>query len=396
MAKSQVVSFLIMSGCAIVSCTRSRDADRRENEKVPPSLTQVDDARRPEATPAPKVTEAPPRPESVLKDVDKDMAEVLVELQMLGVKPIETLSATEARQQPTPADAVKAVLKKHGRPTEPEAVAKVQDRTVPGPGGEIPVRVYTPAGTGPMPIIVYFHGGGFVIATNDVYDATPRALTNGAKAIVVSVEYRKAPEHKFPAAHDDAFAAYRWILKNGASLGGDPKRVAVAGESAGGNLAANVAILARDQRERYPTHLLLVYPVASSSTSSESYVKYADARPLNKAMMSWFTGQYFRSPADAQDPRINLLAAKLIGLPETTIINAEIDPLLSDGEALAKKLKEAEVSVKQKTYGGVTHEFFGMGAVVGDAKDAMELACERLRASLEGARRVETADATKP
>jgi acetyl esterase len=396
MAQSHVVAFVVLSGCAVVGCTRSRDADRRENEKVPPSLTQVDDARRPEATPAPKVTEVKPQPEDALKGVDKDMAEVLVELQMVGAKPIETLSVAEARKQPTPADAVKAVLSKHGRPTEPEAVAKVQDRTLPSPAGAIPVRVYTPAGTGPMPVIVYFHGGGFVIASNDVYDATARALANGAKAIVVAVEYRKAPEHKFPAAHDDAFAAYGWVLKNGASLGGDPKRVAVAGESAGGNLAANVAIMARDQREQYPTHVLLIYPIASSSTSSESYAKYADARPLNKAMMGWFTGHYFRSPADARDPRINLVAAKLIGLPETTIINAEIDPLLSDGEELAKKLKEAEVPVKQKTYGGVTHEFFGMGATVADAKDAMELACDRLKASFAAPKRDVTADATRP
>ena len=142
--------------------------------------------------------------------------------------------------------------------------------------------------------------------------------------------------------------------------------------------------------------MLLIYPIASSTTSSESYAKYADARPLNKAMMGWFTGHYFRSPADAQDPRINLVAAKLIGLPETTIINAEIDPLLSDGEELAKKLKEAEVPVKQKTYGGVTHEFFGMGATVGDAKDAMELACDRLKASFAAPKRDVTADATRP
>ncbi|HWA72015.1 MAG TPA: alpha/beta hydrolase fold domain-containing protein [Polyangiaceae bacterium] len=336
----------------------------------------------------PSVTQTTPAPETKdpLKDVDKDMGRVLTALAGLGGKPIETLTPEQARQQPTPADAVKAVLKEDGKPVTPEAVAKVQDRTIPAGTGALPVRIYTPIGVaGPAPVIVYYHGGGFVIASNDVYDATPRALANGAKAIVVSVEYRKAPEHKFPAAHDDAFAAYRWVVKNAGSIGGDPRRLAVAGESAGGNLAENVAIAARDQHERQPLHVLLVYPVASSNMSSQSYSDNRDAKPLNKSMMAWFTDKYFRTPADAQDPRINLVAAKLQGLPPTTIINAAIDPLLSDGEELAKKLEAAEVSVEQKTYKGVTHEFFGMGAVVADAKDAVDYAAGRIKTSFEKA-----------
>jgi acetyl esterase/lipase len=309
---------------------------------------------------------------------------VLTELQRLEPKPIPTLTAAEARKQPTPADAVKALLKKQGKPVAPEAVAKVHDRTIPTAGGaKLPVRVYTPHGDGALPIIVYYHGGGFALATNDVYDATPRALANGAKAIVVSVEYRKAPEHKFPTAHDDAFAAYRWVVKNAASMGGDPPRLAVAGESAGANLAANVAIAARDQKERQPVHLLFVYPVAGSAMTTESYAKYRDAKPLDKAMMVWFTEQYFRTSADAQDPRMDLVNAKLTGLPAATIINAEIDPLRSDGELLARRLKAAEVPVEQKTFAGVTHEFFGMGAAVADAKDAVELATDRLKKSFE-------------
>jgi acetyl esterase/lipase len=304
----------------------------------------------------------------------------------LQPKPLDLLSAKEARKQPTLTDAVKAILKEDGKPLAPEPVAKVEEKTVPSAGGAIPVRVYTPTGAGKsLPVVVYYHGGGFVIATNDVYDATPRSLANGAKALVVSVEYRKAPEHNFPAAHDDAFTAYRWVLKNAASIGGDPKRVAVAGESAGGNLAANVAIAARDKGERLPVHMLLVYPVASSNMSSESYTKYGDAKPLNKSMMTWFMGKYLQSSADGQDPRINLVAANLKGLPETTIINAQVDPLLSDGTELASKLKDAGVSVKQETYQGVAHEFFGMGAVVEDAKDAMKLATERLSDSFETA-----------
>ena len=397
---------LCVAGVAFQGCDRNGgklDQDQDRSKPRPGTASSIDgtDGSGPVAASNSSVTSEPvPKVEDPMASVDDDMGQVLAELQALGAKPIATLTAAEARKQPTPADAVKALLKKQGKSTEPEAVAKVQERAIPSAGGKIPVRIYTPHATGALPVIVYYHGGGFVIASNDVYDATPRALANGANAIVVSVEYRKAPENRFPAAHDDAYAAYRWVTKNAGSIGGDPKRIAVAGESAGGNLAENVAILARDQRERQPLHVLLVYPVASSNMSSDSYAKYRDAKPLNKAMMGWFTDQYFRSPADAQDPRINLVAAKLSGLPETTIINAEIDPLLSDGKLLAESLKAAEVSVTQKTYAGVTHEFFGMGAVVSDAKAAMDFASKRLKSAFEAAaNRTETAlsnDSTKP
>jgi acetyl esterase/lipase len=392
---------LCVVGLGVSGCDRSKpEAGMVAAKAGAPAFVNGTEGAGP--SPAPSVVEEPaPKLQDPLAKVDKDMQEVLTELQSLGGKPIETLTAIEARKQPSPADAVKALLKKQGKSTEPEALAKVEDRKIPSGAGsaKIPVRVYTPTAKGTLPIIVYYHGGGFVIADNDTYDATPRALSNGAKAVVVSVEYRKGPENKFPTAQDDAFAAYRWVTKNALSLGGDTKRIAVAGESAGGNLAENVAIAARDQHERQPVHVLLVYPVASANMSSESYQKYRDAKPLNKAMMIWFTDQYFRTSADARDPRINLVDAKLTGLPETTIVNAEIDPLLSDGKELADRLKAAEVPVKQKTYSGVTHEFFGMGSVVSDAKDAVEFACDRLRKSFEAAATSETAlsnDAAKP
>jgi acetyl esterase/lipase len=370
--------------------------DRNKSEPFKPEIPGVVYPPAPQEIPAKPSDAAGPKTSTsdvtAQKDpmayLDQDMARVLAEAQGLGGKPIASLKPAEARQQPTLTDAVISILKKDEKPTTPEAVAKVQDRKIPGPAGagDNPLRIYTPTSdTTPLPIIVYYHGGGFVIATNDVYDATPRALANGAQAVVVSVEYRKAPEHKFPAAHDDAFAAYQWVLKNAGSFGGDGKRVAVAGESAGGNLAANVAIAARDKQVRLPVHLLLVYPVASSNMSSDSYEKYREAKPLDKNMMIWFTEQYFRTSDDAKDPRINLVAANLKGLPETTIINAEIDPLLSDGKELADKLKDAGVSVKHKTYDGVTHEFFGLAAVVADAKDAQKLASERLRDSFKDA-----------
>jgi acetyl esterase len=383
-----VLSVTLITFPVVVGCNKS-SSDRDKSGPTPLETN----ANRPDETQGARGTssltsaqptsgseQAPTRQQDPMEDVDKDMKSVLDQLAALGAKPIESLTPAEARKQPTLADAVEAVLKQKNESTAPEEVAKVQNRTIPGAAGSLPARIYTPKkGKAPYPVIVYFHGGGFVIGSNDSYDATPRGLANGAEAVVVSVEYRKAPEHKFPAAHDDAYAAYSWVSKNAGSFSGDPKRIAVAGESAGGNLAANVAIEARDKHQPLPVHLLLVYPVASSNMDSDTYVKYATAKPLNRAMMRWFTDKYFRSPADAKDPRIDLIHANLLGLPPTTIVNAEIDPLLSDGTELAKKLDDAKVEVKQKTYSGVTHEFFGLGAVVGDAKDAMKLASGQLK-----------------
>jgi acetyl esterase/lipase len=173
-----------------------------------------------------------------------------------------------------------------------------------------------------------------------------------------------------------------WVRANAANLNGSPEHVAVAGESAGGNLALSVALQARDANIQKPAHVLLVYPVASVDTDAPSYREYAQAMPLNKAMMLWFTRQYFRTPDDGKDPRINLVDADLAGLPPTTIVNAQVDPLRSDGELLAKRLAAAGVDVEQKTYDGVTHEFFGMGVVVDDARRAVNAAAKRLQASL--------------
>jgi acetyl esterase len=314
---------------------------------------------------------------------NSQMKAVLDELAAKKGKPIETLDAADARKQPTPTDAVMSLLRDMKKPTTPEKVAKVEDRSIRGAAGDIPARFYYPegAGSGALPVIVYYHGGGWVIATNDTYDATPRSLANLTKAIVISVEYRKAPEHKFPAAHEDAFAAYKWTVENAASFNGDPKKIAVAGESAGGNMAMNVSIMARDQKMMLPVHELLVYPVASTDMTSESFKKNADAKPLNKAMMGWFSKQYLNTMEEAKDPRMNLVSANLKGLPPTTIISAEIDPLRTGGKELADKLRAAGVEVEYKNYDGVTHEFFGMSAVLDAAKNAQELAATELKDS---------------
>ena len=324
-------------------------------------------------------------PAHAMASPDAQMGSVLDTLQSLGGKPIETLSAPEARKQPTPADAAKKEMAAQGKPTAPDPAVTSKDRTVAGAAGQIPARIYTPAsGTGPFPVVVYYHGGGWVIANKEVYDGGARALSKLANAVVISVDYRQGPEHKFPAAHDDAFAAYKWALANAASIGGDPKRVALAGESAGGGLAVATAIAARDANAQMPLAIVSVYPIAGTDTTTPSYVENANAKPLSRAMMSWFFDKYLNGPQDRADPRVNLVAADLKGLPPTTIINAQIDPLRSEGETLANKLRAAGVTTEQKTYDGVTHEFFGMSGAVDKAKDAEQMAADALKKGFGG------------
>ena len=315
---------------------------------------------------------------------DPDMAQVISALGALGVQPIETLSVERARAQPSPADAVKRVLQERGQSMAPRPVPQVRDITVPTPAGPIPARVYGPArGAAAAPLIVYWHGGGWVIADLDTYDASARALQASTGAVVLSLHYRQAPEHKFPAAHEDALAGYRWAVANARSLGADPRRIAVAGESAGGNLAIDTAIAARDAGLPMPKHMALVYPVAGTDTNTPSYTENTATAPLSRAGMLWFVDKVTRSQADLQDPRLDVVGrANLRGLPPATIVSAELDPLRSEGETLAAKLRAAGVPVEQRTYDGVTHEFFGMAPVVADAASAQELVGERLRTTL--------------
>lgn len=322
-----------------------------------------------------------------MKRADKDMLAVLKKLGELGAKPIESRSVAEARSQPTPADAVKAVLKDRGKdPVALMAAMKVskKDVTYPTAGGTQAMRLYTPenAGAGPLPVIVYYHGGGWVIADIDTYEASAMALAKKSNAIVASVEYRRAPENKFPAAHQDSFAAYQWVLANAGQFGGDAARVAVAGESAGGNLAANVAILARDQKVQQPVHMLIVYPVAGTDMTTPSYIANQNAMPLSKGAMGWFVDKVLATSDDAKSPMLNLTTmADLKGLPSATVITDSIDPLMSEGKMLADKLKAAGVTTTYKNYEGVTHEFFGMGAVVPQAEAAEDLAAQDLKAA---------------
>jgi acetyl esterase len=317
------------------------------------------------------------------KSIHPEMQAVIEKLVSYGDKPTESLSAEDARKNHTPTDAVMDLIKENNI-TLPVPGVDTAGKDIPVTGGNIHLRIYTPkTGNAPFPVIVYYHGGGFVIADLDVYNASAQGLAEQVGAVVVSVAYRLAPEHKFPTAHNDAFAAYEWTVKNAASIKGDPKKIAVVGESAGGNLAANVSIMARDKKIMVPVHEVLVYPIAQADMNTKSYQAYANAHPLNKAMMAWFTEKYVTAMAEAKDPRISLVNANLKGLPPTTIITAEIDPLNSDGLMLADKLKAAGVTVDSKNYEGVTHEFFGMAALVPEAKDAQAYAAEQLKKSFK-------------
>ncbi|WP_206733659.1 alpha/beta hydrolase [Pseudoxanthomonas composti] len=316
---------------------------------------------------------------------DGDMHELAKAHDSLEPKAIEKLTPEEARLQPTIADAVKKLLATKGVDSDPNKLVPGivrSDIQVETANGSLPAYVYTPAGQGPFPVVVYFHGGGWVIADKEVYDGGARGLAKEASAIVVSVDYRQAPEHKFPAAWDDALATYAWVLANAHRLGGDPSRVALAGESAGGNLAIATAVAARDAGLQRPAHVVAVYPVGQTgSLNTESYIENAIAKPLNKAMIEWFVGHLLRGDDDKADTRLDLVNADLSGLPPVTIINATIDPLRSDGGKLEDALKDANVPVERKIYTGVTHEFFGAAAVVEKAKEAQVYAGQRLRAS---------------
>lgn len=326
-----------------------------------------------EAAPAGRHHKAMAKPNAQMKAV-------LDQLAALHPKPIERLTPAEARKQPGPPQAIMALLKKQGRSTAPEAVGSVQDRTIPGPAGAIPVRVYKPRGNGPFPVIAYTHGGGWVISSIQGYDASCRALTNATGAMVVSIGYRMAPEHKLPAAHEDSYAATQWLMRHVANWGGDPKRVAVAGESAGANLATETCLRARDRKGMMPVHQLLVYPVANNNTRTPSYLENAKAKPLNRPMMLWFMRHSLRRMSDANNQYILPAKARTLrGLPPATVVLAEIDPLRSEGEAYANRLRQAGVPVRSRLYTGVTHEFFGMGAVVDKSKQAVNFAAAGLK-----------------
>ena len=315
------------------------------------------------------------------KDLTDPMAVVIEKLASYNAPPLVTLSAQEARKQPSPADAAMAVMLEHNLPVPPNNV-DTTGKEIPVQGGQIHARIYTPnTGKTAYPVIVYYHGGGWVIANLDTYNASAQGLANQVEAVVVSVAYRQAPEHKFPTAHNDCYAAYEWAVKNAASIKGDPKKVAVVGESAGGNLACAVSMMARDKGFQLPVYQVLVYPIAGYDFNTPSYQENDSTKPLSSGLMKWFFDKYLNSPAEGKNPMVSLVTANLKGLPRTTIVSAQYDPLRSEGETLADNLQKAGVEVKRKLYDGTTHEFFGMAAVLPEAKDAQAMVSSDLKSA---------------
>ncbi len=263
-----------------------------------------------------------------------------------------------------------------------EEIGAVEDRRFSGPGGELALRSYTPLerGAGALPVLVFFHGGGFVIGDLDSHDGTCRALANAARCAVVAVDYRLAPEAKFPAAAEDCYAATCWVAENAAALGVDAVRIAVGGDSAGGNLAAVTALLARDRRGPRLAHQLLIYPVIDCAFDTPSYRENAEGYFLTREMMRWFWHHYLEKPDQAADPTASpIRAATLAGVAPATVITAEYDPLRDEGEAYASRLAQAGVAATLTRYDGVIHGFFGMGNAIDKAKLAVAQAARELR-----------------
>jgi acetyl esterase len=265
---------------------------------------------------------------------------------------------------------------------EPVPVAAVADRRIPGPAGELAVRVYTPEGEAPFPIVVYFHGGGWVVGTLDTYDPLCRALAAAIPAVVVSVDYRLAPEHRWPAAAEDAYAATLWASRHAAELGGAQHRLAVAGDSAGGNLAAVVALGARDRGGPAIAFQLLVYPVLDVAGDTASWREFADGFYLTAAGMRWYWDHY-RGPADGLAPDASPLRAAFVGgLPPALVVGASHDILRDEGEAYAARLAEAGVDARAIRVPGMVHGFFRWRSVSPAADAALQEAAAALRAAL--------------
>ncbi len=303
--------------------------------------------------------------------LDPQAQALLDQMAAAGAPPFESLSPEQAREM---------IMQMRELAGPPEPVARVEDRVAATAAGPIPVRIYAPEATGPLPVLVYFHGGGWVIGNLETVDAPCRALANRARCLIVSVDYRLAPEHKFPAAAEDCYAATRWVAEHAAELGADPSRIAVGGDSAGGNLAAVVALMARDRGGPRLAYQLLIYPVTNYDFSTPSYQENAEGYLLTKNAMVWFWDHYLRDPSDGQNPYASpLRAADLRGLPPAFVITAEYDPLRDEGEAYAERLRQAGVPTELRRYDGMIHGFFQMAGVLDQGKKVIADAAAALR-----------------
>jgi acetyl esterase len=267
-------------------------------------------------------------------------------------------------------------------PEVPTPVAAVEALQAPGPAGPVPVRFYRPAGPGPHPLVLFFHGGGWVVGDLDSHDETVRRLCAGSGAAFASVAYRLAPEAPFPAPLEDCYAAAAWAVQHADGLGIDAARIAAAGDSAGGNLAAALCLLARERGGPSLAHQVLVYPVTGADFDTASYREHGEGLFLTRAMMQWFWDQYVPDPAKRADPLAAPLAGDATGLPPATILTAEYDPLRDEGAAYARHLQTAGVPVDYRDFPGMIHGFLGMTGVLSQAGTAQAWLCARLRAAL--------------
>jgi acetyl esterase len=294
-----------------------------------------------------------------------------------GAPPLETQDPVEARN--TRLEPMKMLG------GEPDALGRVEELSIPGPGGDVPARLYSSEHGGLRPALVYFHGGGFVFGNLDSHDAVCRAIAKESGAVVIAVDYRLAPEHKFPAAVDDCYAATVWVAANAERLGVDASQIIVGGDSAGGNLATVVAMRCRDAGGPALALQLLLYPVTDvSSYETVSHRELAEGYFLTGAAMDWFTGHYLASNDQKRHPEVSpLLAPNLSGLPPALVITAEFDPLRDEGEAYAERLRQAGVPVTISRYPGMIHGFISMRGVLAGGRQAIREAAEFTRSSLQ-------------
>ncbi len=281
--------------------------------------------------------------------LDPDVQKWLQQVATEGAPTLDSLTVEEAREYMRTSSAQLGRL---------ESVARVEDLVAPGPAGEIPLRLYDPVGSGPLPMIVYFHGGGWVIGGIDTHEGYCRALANAAQMIVVSVDYRLAPEHPYPAAAEDSYAATAWLAAQAESLGGDASRMAVAGDSAGGNLAAVVALMARDREGPELKMQVLIYPIVDHDFDTDSYLRNMSGYHLTRDAMMWFWDNYAPENSQRVEPYASpLRAVDLSNLPAALVMTAEYDPLADEGIAYARRLQAAGVAVQLKEYPGTIHGF---------------------------------------
>lgn len=294
-----------------------------------------------------------------------------------GVVPYHQLPLAEARAQ---------ARQGYPAPEQPVPVAAVRNTVIPGPDGELAVRIYTPHGDGPYPITLFFHGSGFVLLDLDTHDDICRRLCAGAATVVVSVDYRLAPEHRFPAAIDDCLAATRWVAQNADELAGDAARIVVAGDSAGGCLAAVTALRVRDEGGPRLLGQLLWYPVTNyPSASNDSYREFGSGYGLTEEGMRWFWQQYLPSGSDASHAHVSPLRLESpVGLPPACVLVAEFDVLRDEGEAFARRLAQAGIPVHARRYAGMNHGFLKYAGVLEQADAAIADACDWLAQAFQG------------